>query len=157
MGVSQYSSDQLMFQRLLKIFAWLIERAYGIKLEIGDIIKMNYIVKDDNPDVGFSVALGDVTDSEGNVIAEAQVSLDIQSSDPNVLAITLNADGKSGSVHFGAPGTGSLTVQASANGKVLGSGGDIFTVTLGDPAAIASVATTFDGLTPVPAPAPPAA
>ncbi len=154
MSDPQYSKDQLFFQQLLKIFAWLVQRAYGIKIQTGEI-KMNYIVKDDNPDVGFAVTLGNVTDSEGNVIPDAQITLDIQSSDANVLAATVNADGKSGSVHFGAPGIASLTVQAkSASGQVIGSGGDTFTVTLGDPAAIASVSTTFDGLTPAPAPAP---
>jgi hypothetical protein len=111
---------------------------------------MNYIVKDDNPDVGFAVTVGDVTDAEGQVIPDAELSFEIASSDESVMAVTLNEDGKSGNVHFGAPGVAAFTVQVkSADGTVLGSGGDNFTVTTGDPAAISSVSTSFDGLTPV--------
>jgi hypothetical protein len=110
---------------------------------------MNYIVKDDNPDVGFAVTTGDVTDSEGNAIPDAQVTLEIASSDDSVLAVTVGDDGKSGTVKFGSPGVAAFTVQAKGpNGTVLGSGGDNFTVTTGDPAAITSVSTSFDGLTP---------
>jgi hypothetical protein len=145
-----YSGDQLFFQWLLRIYVWLLAKAYGLeKLTIGEI-KMNYIVKDDNPDVGFAVTVGEVTDSEGQVIPDAQLTVEIASSDESVLAVTTNEDGKSGSVHFGAPGVAPITVQVKdANGNVLGSGGDNFTVTTGDPAAISGVSTSFDGLTPV--------
>jgi hypothetical protein len=145
-----YSGDQLFFQWLLRIYVWLLAKAYGLeKLNQGEI-KMNYIVKDDNPDVGFAVTVGDVTDSEGQVIPDAQLSFEIASSDESVLAVTVNEDGKSGSVHFGAPGVAAISVQVKdANGNVLGSGGDNFTVTTGDPAAISSVTTSFEGLTPV--------
>jgi hypothetical protein len=145
-----YSGDQLFFQWLLRIYVWLLAKAYGLeKLNQGEI-KMNYIVKDDNPDVGFAVTVGDVTDSEGQVIPDAQLSFEIASSDESVLAVTVNEDGKSGSVHFGAPGVAAISVQVKdASRHVLGSGGDNFTVTTGDPAAISSVTTSFEGLTPV--------
>ena len=146
----QYSADQIFFQWLLRIYVWLLAKAYGLeKLKIGEI-KMNYIVKDDNPDVGFAVTVGEVTDAEGQVIPDAQLSFEIASSDESVLAVAVGEDGKSGSVHFGAPGIAAFTVQVKdANGNVLGSGGDNFTVTVGDPAAISGVSTSFDGLTPV--------
>jgi hypothetical protein len=106
-----YSGDQLFFQWLLRIYVWLLAKAYGLeKLNQGEI-KMNYIVKDDNPDVGFAVTVGDVTDSEGQVIPDAQLSFEIASSDESVLAVTVNEDGKSGSVHFGAPGVAAISVQ----------------------------------------------
>jgi hypothetical protein len=117
---------------------------------------MNYIVKDDNPDVGFSVSVGDVKDAEGNAIPDASLSYEIASSDDTVLGVTLNEDGKSGTVHFGNPGVAAFSVQVKSGDTVLGSGGDNFTVTTGDPASISSVATSFDGLTPV-ADAPPSA
>ncbi len=144
-----YTSDQIFFQWVLKVLIWVFAKAYGLdKLKIGEI-KMNYIVKDDNPDVGFAVTVGDVTDAEGQVIPDAQLSFEVASSDENVLAVTANADGKSGTVHFGAPGVAAFSVQVKdANGTVLGSGGDNFTVTTGDPAAISGVSTSFDGLTP---------
>jgi hypothetical protein len=148
-----YSADQLFFQRLLRIYVWLLERAYGSNIfnRIGEI-KMNYIVKDDNPEVGFSVSVGDVKDAEGNVISDAELSYEIASSDDSVLGVTLNEDGKSGTVHFGNPGIAAFSVQVKSGDTVLGSGGDSFTVTTGDPASISSVSTSFDGLTPADAP-----
>jgi len=111
---------------------------------------VNYIVKDDNPDVGFSVTVGGVTDAEGQPIPDAQVTVEVSSTDASVLAVTSNEDGKSGTVHFGDPGQASINVSAkSADGTVLATGSDGFTVTVGDPAAIASISTSFDGLTPV--------
>lgn len=153
-----YTSEQIFFQWVFKILIWVFAKAYGLdKSNIGEI-KVNYIVKDDNPDVGFSVELGQVSDAEGQPIEGAQLSVEIASSDENVMAVTTNEDGKSGTVHFGAPGVAAFTVQVKGpDGTVLGSGGDNFTVTTGDPAAISGVTTSFDGLTPVedtPAPEP---
>ena len=109
----------------------------------------NFIVKDDNPDVGVKVTASGVTDAEGQPIDNAQLSIKITSSDDSVVSVTDNGDG-SGSVHFGAPGQASTQYEVSGpDGTVLGSGSDGFTVTTGDPAAIAGVTASFDGLTPV--------
>jgi hypothetical protein len=145
-----YTNEQVFFQWVFRILIWIFAKAYGLqKLNIGDIT-VNYIVKDDNPDVGFAVSVGEVTDAEGQPIEDAQLSYEIASSDDSVLAVSINEDGKSGTVHFGAPGAAAFSVQVKGpDGTVLGSGGDNFTVTTGDPAAIASVSTSFDGLTPV--------
>jgi hypothetical protein len=110
-------------------------------------IRMNYIVKDDNPDVGFSVSGGEVTDAEGQPIP---TTLEITSTNPDVISMALNPDGKSGTVHFGAPGLGNFNVvEKDAAGNIVASNSDGFTVTTGDPASITPIVTSFDGLTPV--------
>jgi hypothetical protein len=144
------TDQKAFFQWLLKIYVWLLAKAYDLENLQGEIkIMANYIVKDDNPDVGVKVTVGGVTDSEGQPIDNAQLTIKISSSDDSVLGVTDNGDG-SGSVHFGAPGQASTQYEVSdANGKVLGSGSDGFTVTTGDPAAITGVTAQFDTLTPV--------
>ena len=149
------TKEQQYFQLLLKVYVWLVAKAYGLKLQqIGDI-RMNYIVKDNNPDVGFNVTTGDVTDAEGNVITDpTTLTIEVKSNDDSIVEVISNEDGKSGTVHFGSPGTASVTTQVTdSNGTVLASGGDTFTVTTGDPSAISSVNVAFDGLTPVDQPA----
>lgn len=117
----------------------------------------NYAVKDTNPDVGFSLVIEGVTDPEGNIITDPQgLTTEVVSTDETVLGFLPGADDKHGTVHFGAPGAASLQYSVKdANGVVLGSGSDGFTVTTGDPSAITGIQATFDGLTPVePPPAP---
>lgn len=113
----------------------------------------NYIVKDDNPDVGFELILGEVRDTEGNVITDPQgLTKEISSTDESVLGFTPGEPGR-GTVNFGSPGQASLEYSVKdAQGNVLGSGSDGFTVTTGDPHSIASITGTFDGLTPEPPP-----
>lgn len=112
-------------------------------------VKFMFVVKDDNPAVNFSLVLGDVTDAEGNKIPDAQVDVDVVSSDETVLAVTFDKAAKIGSVSFGNPGVASITASVSSGGKLLGSGAADFTVTVGDPAAISNVALNFEGLTEV--------
>lgn len=110
-------------------------------------VKIVFAVKDDHESVNFSLAVGEVTDAEGNVIPDAKLDLAVESSDPNVVAVSFDAGTRSGSVSFGSPGVATITATASSGGKVLGSGAANFTVTVGDPAAVASVGLAFDGLT----------
>jgi len=110
-------------------------------------VKFMFVVKDDNPDVNFAVVTGDVTDAEGNTIPDAQVDLAVASTDDSVVAVTFDPSTKSGSVHFGNPGTATVTATASSGGALLGSGAADFTVTVGDPAAISGISLSFDGLT----------
>ena len=112
-------------------------------------VKFMFVVKDDETDKNFSVVTGDVTDAEGNVIPEASVDLEVASTDDAVVGVTFDPSTKSGSVHFGNPGTATITAKASSGGKLLGSGAADFTVTVGDPAAISNVGLSFDGLTEV--------
>lgn len=149
-----YTNEQIFLQRIFKFFMWLFELAYGCKppINTGEIKLMpNYIVKDNNPDVGFQLAVGEVKDEEGNVITDPQgLTTEIVSTDDTVLAFTPGADDRSGSVRFGSPGQASLQYSVKGpNGIVLGSGSDGFTVTTGDPASISGVTASFDGLTPV--------
>jgi hypothetical protein len=115
-------------------------------------VRFMFVVKDDNPDVNFSLVLGEVKDAEGNVIPEAKVTTAVLSSDENVVSVTFDPSTNSGSVHFGAPGTASITATVSTGETLLGSGAADFTVTLGDPAAISGVALNFEGLTEAPPP-----
>lgn len=154
-----YTEEQKFFQFLLKVYAWLLSRAYCLdKIHKGEItIMLNYVVKDDNPSVGFSLKIDGVTDAEGNPIADPQgLTTEITSTDTTVLGFTAGEDDKTGTVHFGAPGAASLQYSVKdVNGNVLGSGSDGFTVTTGDPAAITGIEATFEGLTPAEtAPAP---
>lgn len=143
------ANDRNCFRCLLRIYVWLLSKAYGLENINKGEIKMSYIVKADNPDVGFSVSLGEVTDSEGNPIPEPQLSVEILSTDENVVKLTVDESGRSGSASFGSPGIAAVTVEVKdAQGNVLGSGGDNFTVTTGDPSSITSVSTKFEGLTP---------
>ena len=110
-------------------------------------VKFMFIVKDNAPDANFSVVLGDVTDAEGNAIPDAQLTLAVLSTDEAVVAVTFDPATKAGSVHFGNPGTATVTATVSSGETLLGSGAADFTVTVGDPAAISNVALSFDGLT----------
>lgn len=150
--MANYTGEQIFFQEILKIFVWLVKKAYGLNLVQGEVKLMaNYVVKDDNPDVGFSLSVGEVTDAEGQVITDAQLTKEVSSTDDSVLAFTdAGAGDGSGSVKFGAPGQASLQYSVKdATGKILGSGSDGFTVTTGDPAAVTGIVGTFEGLTPV--------
>ncbi len=76
----------------------------------------NYVVKTDNPDVGFHLSFEGVTDSEGNPITDpavlATLTSEIVSTDGNVLEFTpTEGDDKSGNVHFGSPGQPQLQRQ----------------------------------------------
>jgi hypothetical protein len=106
-----------------------------------------FIVKDNHEAVNFFISLGDVTDAEGNVVTDANLEVAVESSDPGVLSVDFNAFDRKGVVSFGSPGVASLTAKVTSGDKLLGSGAADFTVTVGDPAAISSVALSFDGLT----------
>jgi hypothetical protein len=112
-----------------------------------------YVVKDTQPDVAF-VAAFKVVDAEGHEVADpAGLTVETVSSDPNVVGIIPDAggDAKKGAVHFGDPGLASVnTTVKLADGTLIGSFGAQFTVTVGDPAAIAAGTIAFEGLTEVP-------
>src|SRR5262245_15823104 len=83
-------------------------------------VRFMFIVKDDNPDVGFAVKLGDVTDAEGNPIPDAAVDVAVSTSDADVVAVTFDAAARTGSVHFGHPGVASIAATVSSGGTLLG-------------------------------------
>lgn len=126
----------------------------------GDIM---YIVKADNPAVGFNLTFT-VKDSEGNVVPEDNLSVFVESDNEDAVAIEADETGRAGEVTFGSPGLANVNVTVEdEEGELLGSFGAQFTVTVGDPAAIAGGTLVFEGLseateepTPVePAPAEP--
>jgi hypothetical protein len=146
------AANRTFFQRLLRIVSWLIENSFEIdKIQTGEL-KFMYIVKDDNPDVGYTVDLGDVTDAEGNVIPDEQVDVAVESDNSDAVSVSPAADDpNSGIISFGAPGAATITVSATDrnSGKLLATGSASFTVTTGDPAAISGLDISFDGLTEV--------
>jgi hypothetical protein len=157
---TNYTSEQQFFQLLLKIFVWLVDRAYGLKLRIGEVkVMAEYIVKDDNPPVGFKLIVGEVKDAEGQVITDptelATLQYEVKPGDDSVIGFAQDAtpaDGAavSGQVSFGSPGSTGLSYAVkNANGDILAGGGDNFTVTTGDPNSVSSVVGQFDTLTPV--------
>lgn len=149
----EYTPKQKFFQLLLKVYLCLLEEAgyCPCNQQKGELALMsNYVVKDDNPDVGFELTIGEVKDAEGNVIDNPQgLVTEILSTHEGVVQFIPGETDKKGTVKFGAPGQANLNYKVTdANGNVLGSGSDGFTVTTGDPASIAGVTATFDGLTP---------
>jgi hypothetical protein len=116
-------------------------------------VRFMFIVKNDHPSEPFSIVLGEVTDSEGNVIPDAQVDVAVKSSNEDAVSVSFDADSRSGEVSFGNAGVASLTAEVSSGGNLLGVGAVDFTVTLGDPAALSSIGINFPNLTEAP-PAP---
>jgi hypothetical protein len=119
-------------------------------------LKLMFKVKADNPDVSYSIEVGEVQDSEGNVVPDAQLSIEVVSDNPGSVEVVAGADSKSGTLHFGAPGNANVTVTAKdQNGNTLGAGAAAFLITAGDPAEITSINLKVDGLTEEPSsPAP---
>ena len=106
------------------------------------------ILKDDNSDVGYAISGVEAADAEGNAIPDAQLIYEVSSTDDIVLSVTPDpADQTKGNAHIGAPGVASVNVQVKApDGTLLGSFGQQFTVTTGDPASIVGGSINFDGL-----------
>jgi len=109
--------------------------------------KAMFVVKDDNPDVSYSISAASAVDAEGNAIPDAQLTYETVSDNPAAVAITPDSTGLAGTVKFGSPGLANINVTVSFNGALLGSFGAQFTVTTGDPAAISGGSIEFNGLT----------
>jgi len=152
---------------LLKRIALAIEalkpieapRPQFLKLLHGELM---FIVKDNQSDVKYSVAVPSVTDAEGVVLdPQPSLSFEVASSDANVVSLTPDdpADSTKGTAHFGAPGQAAINVNVklASDGTLLGAYGAQFTVTVGDAAAISGGGVSFEGLTeaePTPVPEP---
>jgi hypothetical protein len=119
-----------------------------------NILKGGYLmykVKADQSGVPFSIAMPQVTDSEGNHIPSAQITAEVVTSDDAVLEIVMDSD-TSGTLNFGIPGTASIEVaykysDGLSEPKILGAVGAQFVVVTGDPARVVGGAITFEGLT----------
>jgi hypothetical protein len=152
---------------MLDIFGWFkdvtrrLDKCLGILTKILKILESKpkyklkggsimYIVKDDNPDVGYAISF-EVTDSEGIPVPVGDVNVAVVSSDETVVSLIEDEnDPNVGTAHFGAPGNAGVTVTVSLqDGTIVGSFGAQFTVTTGDAAAISGGKITFSGLTEV--------
>ena len=136
----------------------LTERFYSLLLRIVNALenrkpslkggKIMFIVKTDNPDVGYSIVKPEATDSEGNVIPDASLTFEAVSDNPDAVSlIPSDADPLAGVAHFGNPGLANINVTVKSGDTLLGSFGAQFTITVGDPAAISGGGISFDGLT----------
>lgn len=131
-------------KKIRQVLFLLLELTGGVerKTTIGEIM---YIVKDDNPEVGFELSY-EAFDAEGNEVPEDTLVVEVTSD--NEAAVSVVQDGNGGTISFGSPGLANLNaVVSDASGKMLGSFGAQFTVTVGDPASISGGELTFDGLT----------
>lgn len=112
-------------------------------------VKFMYIVKDNQVAVPFQVTVGEVLDAEGHPVDGGALAISVASDNADAVAVEDNGDG-SGVISFGAPGLANVTATVKIGDTVLAAGSASFTVTAGDPASIASVKLTFDGLTEAP-------
>lgn len=111
-------------------------------------IEFMYIVKDDNPPVGYSLTVGAVSDAEGNVIENAKLSVEVASDNPAAVSVLPNEDPKTGSISFGSPGSANVTASVKDEaGNILATGSASFLVTTGDPKSVSGVGLAFEGLT----------
>lgn len=105
--------------------------------------KFMYIVKNDNPDVGYTISYT-AFDSEGNPLDASATVAEVISDNEAVVSVAGNV------VHFGDPGLANINVTVKdLAGNLIGSFGAQFTVTVGDPASIGGGTIAFDGLTEV--------
>ena len=128
-----------LLRRLVKVVAQQKPQIHGAHIM--------FVVKNNQPDVPYTIAPGQVTDAEGELIDDAKLSYEVSSTDDAVVSITPGADSLSGTVHFGKSGVASVNVTAKSGADLLASFGAQFTVTKGDPAAITAGTISFGGLT----------
>lgn len=114
-------------------------------------VNIMYIVKADNPAVGFSIDLSNlqVKDSEGHVIADPNVEVLVESDNPAAVSVEHSEDGLSGTLTFGDPGDAAITatIHDADSDKTLGVFGAQFHVTTGDPASMSGGSIHVEGLT----------
>lgn len=105
-------------------------------------------VANDHQDEPYSIAIGGVTDAEGEPLPDTSgLTVEVTSSDDGVVAPNFDPATNSGVAHFGRSGVASLNASVkNAKGDILGSGAADFTVTTGDPAAVSDVKIAFSGL-----------
>ncbi len=111
--------------------------------------KLVIIVKDTQPEVGYSISGVTAQDAEGHTIPDAKLTYKVESTDSDVVSVTPDPDDQTkGTASFGAPGVATVNVLVEApDGTLLGSFAAPFTVTEGDPASISGGSISFDGLT----------
>jgi len=88
-----------------------------------------YKVANNHQDESFSIAIGGVTDEEGEALPNADgLTVEVTSSDDAVVGVTFDPSTNSGVAHFGHSGVASLNAAVkNAKGDILGSGAADFT------------------------------
>lgn len=134
----------------LDLILGLLESPQPKPLEVTFVFK----VANDHQDEPYSIAIGGVTDAEGETLPDTKgLTVEVTSSDEAVVSAGFDPSTNSGVAHFGTSGVASLNaVVKNAKGDILGSGAADFTVTTGDPAAVSDVKIAFSGLTEEPSP-----
>jgi hypothetical protein len=120
-------------------------------------IMADYQIPDDQPDGKVTFHL-DATDTEGQAITDPEVlktlTFEVVGSNDDAFKVTLDTDqpdpvNRTGNYHVGAPGQAAVTSNLKdADGNIIGTGTDGFTVTTGK-VALGSVKSSFEGLTPI--------
>lgn len=120
-------------------------------------IMADYQIPDDTPDGRVTFNLS-ATDAEGQPITDpaelAKLGFELSNTNENAFVVTLDADQpdpskRVGGYHVGSPGQSALTSNLKdADGNIIGTGTDGFTVTTGK-VSIGAVKSEFDGLTPI--------
>jgi hypothetical protein len=120
-------------------------------------VMADYQIPDNQPDGRVTFRLS-ATDEENQPITDPAVLATLQfeavSSNEDAFAITLDADqpdpmNRVGGYHVGAPGQAAVTGNLKdADGNLIGTGTDGFTVTTGK-VALGSVKAEFEGLNPI--------
>lgn len=112
-------------------------------------VKFVFKVANDHQDEPFSIAIGGVTDKEGETLPDTSgLTVSVKSSDDAVVGVSFDSATGSGVASFGHSGVASLTASVTNSaGDILGSGAADFTVTTGNPAAVSDVKISFGGLT----------
>jgi hypothetical protein len=112
-------------------------------------VKFVFKVSNDHQDEPYSIAIGGVTDAEGETLPDTSgLTVEVTSSDDAVVSANFDPSTNSGVAHFGTSGVASLNASVkNTKGDILGSGAADFTVTQGDPAAVSDVKISFGGLT----------
>lgn len=124
------------------------------KLSQGEF-KIMYIVKDSQEPVAFQITSPVITDAKGFPEPTDGLSFLVVSSNPNAVAVAQDpTDQTKGTLTFGNPNKDGSPSLANINvtvtdksGKMIGSFGEQFTVTVGDAAQVSGGGISFAGLT----------
>jgi hypothetical protein len=111
-----------------------------------------YIVKDNTQETPYQISFV-ITDVEGSPVPQPDVDVKVASDNESAVKV-IPIDLLTGTINFGSPNadgtpaTANISVSVSLkDGTLIGSFGAQFTVTAGDPAAIAGGKIVFTGLT----------
>lgn len=130
----------------------LTKKHSGANPPQGDLLLM-FKVKNDHPPIPYEVAIGKVSDSEGEEITDSAVlaglKVVVESTDTGVLSVTELDGPKKGEIGVGHSGQASINARVEdASGNILAAAEPAnFVVTTGDPGKIDSFKFNLSGVT----------